>query len=263
MELIRFAGFELVHDNLIKLQEEYKKYNDLIRHNFGFFVFPDSMFKDILINVEKINKNLRNKKNIENKYIKEDYDLLSPKIYDFCAKIKDSTFDNLIFGKIKSNISELLDYFQNIDLTMGKIKGIDDSMDENLCNIEDPNNNRENNNLYNSLMSQNQEEKNNNNSDFKYNSQIQIDFSDLDMKEEIEKDDYEFINENFYAKYQEIKDKYKYKLYYANMIIKEEKFNEEKLISIKHNFPDCEILFNFKIIQNEFIRKQCKISRYP
>ena len=260
MELIRLAGFELVHDNLIKLQEEYKKYNDLIRHNFGFFVFPDSMFKDILINVEKINKNLRNKKNIENKYIKEDYDLLSPKIYDFCAKIKDSTFDNLIFGKIKSNISELLDYFQNIDLTMGKIKGIDDSMDENLCNIEDPNDNRENNNLYNSLMSQNHEENNNNNSDFKYNSQIQIDFSYLDMKEEIEKDDYEFINENFYAKYQEIKDKYKYKLYYANMIIKEEKFNEEKPISIKHNFPDCEILFNFKIIQNEFIRKQCKIS---
>ena len=61
MEFIRFTGFDIVQDNLIKLQEEYLKYNQLIKHNFGFFVFPDTLFKDILNDVGKIKKILIDK----------------------------------------------------------------------------------------------------------------------------------------------------------------------------------------------------------
>ena len=258
MEIIRLTRFDLVKDNLIKLQEEYNKYNQLIRNNFGFFVFPDTIFKDILNDAEKNNKNLDDKKNIEHKYLKKDYDSLSNKIYEFCDKIKYSSFNNLIFEKIKTIRDELLNYFQNIDLKMGKIKGFDDSLDENLCFIQEQNNNPENNisnYLYNSSISQNQEE-NNINNDYTCDSKIQIDFSNVDIETEIDKDDDNFINEKF-SIYSEIQDKYKYKLYYANMIIKEEAFNKETNLS---NLPKCEILFNFKNIQNEFVINQCKIS---
>ena len=260
MEIIRITGFDIVQDNLIKLQEEYLKYNQLIKHNFGFFVFPDTLFKDILNDVGKIKKILIDKNDIENKYFKKDYDLLSFKIYDFCAKIMKSSFDNIIFENIKRIKNELLNYFQNIDLKTGKIKGFDDSLDDNLCNIEEQNINHENNNLYNFSISQNQEE-NDINNDLSFEDKSQMDLSKIDNENEIVQDDDQFINEKYNNIYSEIRNKYNYKLYYANMIIKEESFNQETPLSIKSIFPDCEILFNFKKIQDEFVIKQCKISK--
>jgi hypothetical protein len=260
MEIIRLTGFDLVKDNLIKLQEEYLKYNQLIKHNFGFFVFPDTLFKDILNDVGKIKKILIDKNDIENKYFKKDYDLLSFKIYDFCAKIMKSSFDNIIFENIKRIKNELLNYFQNIDLKTGKIKGFDDSLDDNLCNIEEQNINHENNNLYNFSISQNQEE-NDINNDLSFEDKSQMDLSNIDNENEIVQDDDQFINEKYNNIYSEIRNKYNYKLYYVNMIIKEESFNQETPLSIKSIFPDCEILFNFKKIQDEFVIKQCKISK--
>ena len=259
MEIIRITGFDIVQDNLIKLQEEYLKYNQLIKHNFGFFVFPDTLFKDILNDVGKIKKILIDKNDIENKYFKKDYDLLSFKIYDFCAKIMKSSFDNIIFENIKRIKNELLNYFQNIDLKTGKIKGFDDSLDDNLCNIEEQNINHENNNLYNFSISQNQEE-NDINNDLSFEDKSQMDLSKIDNENEIVQDDDQFINEKYNNIYSEIRNKYNYKLYYVNMIIKEESFNQETPLSIKSIFPDCEILFNFKKIQDEFVIKQCKIS---
>jgi len=260
MEIIRITGFDIVQDNLIKLQEEYLKYNQLIKHNFGFFVFPDTLFKDILNDVGKIKKILIDKNDIENKYFKKDYDLLSFKIYDFCAKIMKSSFDNIIFENIKRIKNELLNYFQNIDLKTGKIKGFDDSLDDNLCNIEEQNINHENNNLYNFSISQNQEE-NDINNDLSFEDKSQMDLSNIDNENEIVQDDDQFINEKYNNIYSEIRNKYNYKLYYVNMIIKEESFNQETPLSIKSIFPDCEILFNFKKIQDEFVIKQCKISK--
>ena len=260
MEIIRITGFDIVQDNLIKLQEEYLKYNQLIKHNFGFFVFPDTLFKDILNDVGKIKKILIDKNDIENKYFKKDYDLLSFKIYDFCAKIMKSSFDNIIFENIKRIKNELLNYFQNIDLKTGKIKGFDDSLDDNLCNIEEQNINHENNNLYNFSISQNQEE-NDINNDLSFEDKSQMDLSKIDNENEIVQDDDQFINEKYNNIYSEIRNKYNYKLYYVNMIIKEESFNQETPLSIKSIFPDCEILFNFKKIQDEFVIKQCKISK--
>jgi hypothetical protein len=260
MEIIRITGFDIVQDNLIKLQEEYLKYNQLIKHNFGFFVFPDTLFKDILNDVGKIKKILIDKNDIENKYFKKDYDLLSFKIYDFCAKIMKSSFDNIIFENIKRIKNELLNYFQNIDLKTGKIKDFDDSLDDNLCNIEEQNINHENNNLYNFSISQNQEE-NDINNDLSFEDKSQMDLSKIDNENEIVQDDDQFINEKYNNIYSEIRNKYNYKLYYVNMIIKEESFNQETPLSIKSIFPDCEILFNFKKIQDEFVIKQCKISK--
>ena len=260
MEIIRITGFDIVQDNLIKLQEEYLKYNQLIKHNFGFFVFPDTLFKDILNDVGKIKKILIDKNDIENKNFKKDYDLLSFKIYDFCAKIMKSSFDNIIFENIKRIKNELLNYFQNIDLKTGKIKGFDDSLDDNLCNIEEQNINHENNNLYNFSISQNQEE-NDINNDLSFEDKSQMDLSKIDNENEIVQDDDQFINEKYNNIYSEIRNKYNYKLYYVNMIIKEESFNQETPLSIKSIFPDCEILFNFKKIQDEFVIKQCKISK--
>ena len=260
MEIIRITGFDIVQDNLIKLQEEYLKYNQLIKHNFGFFVFPDTLFKDILNDVGKIKKILIDKNDIENKYFKKDYDLLSFKIYDFCAKIMKSSFDNIIFENIKRIKNELLNYFQNIDLKTGKIKDFDDSLDDNLCNIEEQNINHENNNLYNFSISQNQEE-NDINNDLSFEDKSQMDLSNIDNENEIVQDDDQFINEKYNNIYSEIRNKYNYKLYYVNMIIKEESFNQETPLSIKSIFPDCEILFNFKKIQDEFVIKQCKISK--
>jgi len=260
MEIIRITGFDIVQDNLIKLQEEYLKYNQLIKHNFGFFVFPDTLFKDILNDVGKIKKILIDKNDIENKNFKKDYDLLSFKIYDFCAKIMKSSFDNIIFENIKRIKNELLNYFQNIDLKTGKIKDFDDSLDDNLCNIEEQNINHENNNLYNFSISQNQEE-NDINNDLSFEDKSQMDLSNIDNENEIVQDDDQFINEKYNNIYSEIRNKYNYKLYYVNMIIKEESFNQETPLSIKSIFPDCEILFNFKKIQDEFVIKQCKISK--
>ena len=260
MEFIRFTGFDIVQDNLIKLQEEYLKYNQLIKHNFGFFVFPDTLFKDILNDVGKIKKILIDKNDIENKNFKKDYDLLSFKIYDFCSKIMKSSFDNIIFENIKRIKNELLNYFQNIDLKTGKIKDFDDSLDDNLCNIEEQNINHENNNLYNFSISQNQEE-NDINNDLSFEDKSQMDLSNIDNENEIVQDDDQFINEKYNNIYSEIRNKYNYKLYYVNMIIKEESFNQETPLSIKSIFPDCEILFNFKKIQDEFVIKQCKISK--
>ena len=260
MEIIRITGFDIVQDNLIKLQEEFLKYNQLIKHNFGFFVFPDTLFKDILNDVGKIKKILIDKNDIENKNFKKDYDLLSFKIYDFCSKIMKSSFDNIIFENIKRIKNELLNYFQNIDLKTGKIKGFDDSLDDNLCNIEEQNINHENNNLYNFSISQNQEE-NDINNDLSFEDKSQMDLSNIDNENEIVQDDDQFINEKYNNIYSEIRNKYNYKLYYVNMIIKEESFNQETPLSIKSIFPDCEILFNFKKIQDEFVIKQCKISK--
>ena len=260
MEIIRITGFDIVQDNLIKLQEEFLKYNQLIKHNFGFFVFPDTLFKDILNDVGKIKKILIDKNDIENKNFKKDYDLLSFKIYDFCAKIMKSSFDNIIFENIKRIKNELLNYFQNIDLKTGKIKDFDDSLDDNLCNIEEQNINHENNNLYNFSISQNQEE-NDINNDLSFEDKSQMDLSNIDNENEIVQDDDQFINEKYNNIYSEIRNKYNYKLYYVNMIIKEESFNQETPLSIKSIFPDCEILFNFKKIQDEFVIKQCKISK--
>ena len=260
MEIIRITGFDIVQDNLIKLQEEFLKYNQLIKHNFGFFVFPDTLFKDILNDVGKIKKILIDKNDIENKNFKKDYDLLSFKIYDFCSKIMKSSFDNIIFENIKRIKNELLNYFQNIDLKTGKIKDFDDSLDDNLCNIEEQNINHENNNLYNFSISQNQEE-NDINNDLSFEDKSQMDLSNIDNENEIVQDDDQFINEKYNNIYSEIRNKYNYKLYYVNMIIKEESFNQETPLSIKSIFPDCEILFNFKKIQDEFVIKQCKISK--
>ena len=76
--------------------------------------------------------------------------------------------------------------------------------------------------------------------------------------------EYSFINENKVIKdeYLKIKQKYEYKSYYTNILVKNQKFlNEITKEYIDKNFNDCKLLINFKNIIHDLIINQCKISK--
>lgn len=91
---------------------------------------------------------------------------------------------------------------------------------------------------------------------------FELNKSELDSIE----DKYDFINEKYVkdikVDYMKIKRNFKYKSYYANILIKNQYFLEEiNKVYIEKNFPECKFFLTIKSIINELIINQCKISK--
>ena len=89
-----------------------------------------------------------------------------------------------------------------------------------------------------------------------------LNISELDSIE----DKYDFINEKYVkdikVDYMKIKRNFKYKSYYANILIKNQYFLEEiNKDYIEKNFPECKFFLTIKSIINDLIINQCKISK--
>lgn len=91
---------------------------------------------------------------------------------------------------------------------------------------------------------------------------FELNISELDSIE----DKYDFINEKYVkdikVDYMKIKRNFKYKSYYANILIKNQYFLEEMNKDyIEKNFPECKFFLTIKSIINDLIINQCKISK--
>ena len=91
---------------------------------------------------------------------------------------------------------------------------------------------------------------------------FELNKSELDSIE----DKYDFINEKYVkdikVDYMKIKRNFKYKSYYANILIKNQYFLEEiNKDYIEKNFPECKFFLTIKSIINDLIINQCKISK--
>ena len=91
---------------------------------------------------------------------------------------------------------------------------------------------------------------------------FELNISELDSIE----DKYDFINEKYVkdikVDYMKIKRNFKYKSYYANILIKNQYFLEEiNKDYIEKNFPECKFFLTIKSIINDLIINQCKISK--
>ena len=91
---------------------------------------------------------------------------------------------------------------------------------------------------------------------------FELNKSELDSIE----DKYDFIDEKYVkdikVDYMKIKRNFKYKSYYANILIKNQYFLEEiNKDYIEKNFPECKFFLTIKSIINDLIINQCKISK--
>ena len=254
MEIIRFTGFSPIIENLKDLQIQYENSSKLkgIYPLKKFFEFPLDLYNNIKEEAEKLNKNL-NDINTEDKDIIKDYDSLSSKIYEFYAKIKESSYENIIFNEIKKLLKDLIDYTMGMDIKMNEIKGLDDTgilFEEELNNMNEAHINSVD--IYNDDLENNSQISNTSNIiNIDENSFIGEAYI-IDKKKEIP---------SIKEEYLKIKEKYKYMSYIANIIVKNKSFNLEPLENIKVSIPDCEFLVDFKKIQDELIIKQYRIPK--
>ena len=260
-EILSIVGFDKVKNNIDILKKEYSLHKNLIRNQSNFFIFPDAIFKEINDTVNIINV-LNQDKNTDPCEIKEVYNSLSQKIYTFYNEIKISSYENVIFNKIKFVMEELIRFTQNTDLKMDKIPDRDE-LSQNLIfqNEQERINNMNN---FDSGYLQNENEKENEINNSPKNISENINFSEINFQNEIDDNDKagDFINEAYKPNnYLEIKGKYNYICYYANYFVKDASFNKESLEFIKTNFPECKLLYDFKKVQEELIIKQCKINK--
>ena len=260
MEILRLTGFDNIKNNLAILKNEYLTYEkeNLIRNRSNFFVFPEKLFKEINEVIEKINNLLIYGINIKDEDIKKVYNSLSSKIYVFYHEIKLSSYENLIFNSIKSVMEEIMNFIQSSDSKMDKIKETKDDSSQFLEYYEDDSRieNAEK-NFYDSNSHINNNQINIRNLSFK---DSKMDLSEVNVEDEVKSGDEDFVEEAFHP-YENIKEKYNYISYYANVLIKNESFNKESFGYLKTTFPECELLYDFKKIKEELIIKQCKITK--
>ena len=142
VDIVKFVGFKSIIDNFKNLRNEYESYKEL-KNNSNFFVFPEELSGDINALINKIDEILFNNISLKNKSknIITEYDKLSLKIYEFFARIKESSYENIIFKNIKNNIEEIINFFQRTDKMMNKFENENNSFSENLFDIISENSN--------------------------------------------------------------------------------------------------------------------------
>ena len=262
VEILQLVGFESIISKIENLKKEYESNNDF-KNVSNFFVFPEELSKEINSMINEIDGLLHNNINIKDKYknIISVYDKLSIKIYEFFARIKESSFENKIFKSIKENIEEIINFFQKTDKIMDKLENENNSFSGNLFENMENENKKSANDIFTSL----------------YNNSMQYDIggNDLSNISNNEEDDDGFLIEKYTPQknpqiknqyknpYSEIIDKFQFVSYYANIIVKNEIFNSSPLKTIKNDLPNSklEFLFEYKNIIDDLIIKQCKISK--
>ena len=261
VDIVKFVGFKSIIDNFKNLRNEYESYKEL-KNNSNFFVFPEELSGDINVLINKIDEILFNNISLKNKSknIITEYDKLSLKIYEFFARIKESSYENIIFKNIKNNIEEIINFFQRTDKMMNKFENENNSFSENLFDIISENSNDKS--FSNFYYSEN-------------NSSIPFDMGEnnISIININEGEDDNFIDEKYIPQknpqtinqynnpYVQIINQFKYVSYYTNIIVKKESFNSSSLHSIKNVLPNCQFLFEYKYILDNLIIKQCKISK--
>ena len=248
MEIMRFVGYDIVKDIINKLKEKYEEYKFLKNDNLNLFVFPEVLSKEIIEISEKINKKLLYDSN--NKDVINLHNILYEKILDeFLPIIKKTSYENELFENIKKYVEQLTNFSFMADKKI-----------EPVVNLDNSSNNQNLSQFY----------------DYNMNSDGIINYSDFENDDSSQKfpnlnesgikknyDDCEFIDEKYdkYSKYSVIIDQYIHKLYYANIIVKEESFNNDLFKSIKKHIKSCKLLLDYKIIRDELIIRQCKIAK--
>ena len=262
VEILQLVGFESIISKIENLKKEYESNNDF-KNVSNFFVFPEELSKEINSMINEIDGLLHNNINIKDKYknIISVYDKLSIKIYEFFARIKESSFENKIFKSIKENIEEIINFFQKTDKIMDKLENENNSFSGNLFENMENENKKSASDIFTSL----------NNNSMPYD----IGGNDLSNISNNEVDDDGFLVEKYTPQknpqiknqyknpYSEIIDRFQFVSYYANIIVKNEIFNSSPLKTIKNDLPNSklEFLFEYKNIIDDLIIKQCKISK--
>ena len=253
MEILNIVKFDHINDKLAILAKEYEKNINLNFQGNNFFVFPNDLYQSLVNEINIINQLLNENQYNSDIFFKK-YDELSDKIYLFYSKIKESSYENDLFNQIKENMDEVINFFQKTDITINKIRKEDNSFSQNICEFEINKRNMEKSNyLYNSHSM-------NNNSSLDNNIGLNI------SKIEGNVDDDYFIEEKFNEFTicaEKLIENYKYKMYYANLLVKEEAYNTQEIKSLKENLPKNykPFLLDYKIIIDELIIKQCQIPK--
>ena len=244
MEFIRPSGFDTIINNLNILNEQYQNYEGLANQRLNFFVFPDKdLFEDIKRRAKELNEYLvsGNKSDLE---IANIYLNLSDSLNYFLKQIKKSSFENNLFSTIIATVEELKNFRNKVNSIMHRVIGENESVniiEEAIDMFQGDHNNSIN------FYDDSENDRNNINGLTNINSVVEDD---------------EFIDEKCVKKdYLKIKNDFIYKSYYANILVKNENFNKESADFIKETFPECDLLFDFKKIQDELIIKQCKIEK--
>ena len=131
-------------DNKLNLQQinvyldEIKELYQTIYQDFlKSCIFPINTYIEIIETMKTINNNYKNN-NEEN--IKKEYELLSKQLFAFSEKIKKSSYENDIFGKIKKDNDEIISYIQTKDLNVfNDSKNEEISLSINLNELEEEN----------------------------------------------------------------------------------------------------------------------------
>ena len=100
---------EQIKDYLYEIKESY---DNLHKHFLKYCIFPFEIYNKIIQKYNDINNKLYNEDDI---YIKNDLEYLSDKIFEFSEKIKESSYENDIFIRIKDTNNKLIDYKEEID----------------------------------------------------------------------------------------------------------------------------------------------------
>jgi len=253
--------FDELKEHATNIKIEFNKYKNLnnqennivtyLNQEYNFFRFPNQEYNEIETYVNNINKFTKNK--TKDLTIFKECEKLSESINVFKSKIIESSFGNIIFSVIKDNIKELTDKIDAVNVvTHNKI----DYFPENPIDEFNYNQNNAKKDLP-KLFYPDLDKKNNN---------IEIEGIGGNNYSEISKNFSEFGDEIYNEikeKFEKIKSKFIYKKYYANLLVKEEDFNKEKLNDIEKYLPEeCkEFLLDFKTLRDEFLIKQCNISK--
>ena len=256
---LRLIGFDAIIRNLNILNEQYQKYDYLAKPRLNFFVFPNIYsFNNIRDRATDLNNLIKQDKgDIE---IKNSYADLSDLLDAFLKEIKKSSFENDIFSKIREAVEALNNFRNRVNSIMAHIK--DESEEINIIQEAEDMFQMENNNSMNfygdSMDNINNINNMNINGITDINSYEEDDFIEEKCVKK-NKDD-KISDDPNVQKYLKIIKDFKNKDYNANILVKNQLFNDVKPEFIKNNFPEYDLLLDFKTIQNEFI-KQCKIEK--
>ena len=251
MDRLLFFDLNEIMKFVDTINDEYKnftKYKNVFEEVHDFFSFPEKEYKEVKENIERIKKCIHN--NDSNKLIVKEYKKLIDNIQLFSIKIKKSSYENDIFSVINKNINELFNIRIDVSTVVSAIYDINNDSDNEL--IEEYENDMNKNKLGFSYSLNSQSKENAENSIFN-----NCNISGISVKLE----DQIFGNELFVEK-----PLYNYKRFYASLLVKKDSFNNQKIEILKKDknlLPEeCkEFLLNFRKIRDEFIIKQCKISK--
>ena len=261
MDIINLINLHKIEEYINIILKEYEKYKYLQQKNEKLLFYPENYHNEVNEIIKNIKELIRI--NSTNSSILKEYNKLLTNLGYYIGEIKKTSFGNDIFSEIINNILNLNNFRIR---TCAIISGIHDikieSDNENLVD-EYPNQNMNENslNLYNILNEQHEE---NNNDPLK--DKIGDNMSGIINDEEGNVFyDQKFENKNKKKTEEQLEKIYKnfigYKKYYANLLVKEEYFNQQKLKDILKFIPkECEkFLLDFRKIRDELIIKQFKI----